>query len=570
MRETARNLTSFGGYNHNPRISEGEFYDMKNLTSDRYPVLSPRSPRGIYAKPASPQGLLARDGLCYVDGSAFVMGDDRFELNLSVAPEDCPKQLVSMGAYVIILPDKVYINTLNPADRGSLDASFEAAGEVTFTLCGPDGSDYENITVSGQAPENPQNLSYWLDTSGTPHVLKQYSSASGMWVEVASTFVRIAAAGIGRDFEAGDGVTLSGITAAEDLNGAAIITARGDDYILITGILDQSCTQTGGLRLRRAMPKMDFVIECGNRLWGCRYGENNEGQVVNEIYASRLGDFKNWNCFAGLSTDSYAASLGSDGPFTGAVSYLGYPMFFKETVVHKVYGRYPAAFQIQDTPCRGVQQGCHESLAIVNETLYYKSRSCVCAFDGSLPVDISRPLGREAFFNAAGGAISDKYYLSMEDSGGNWHLFVYDTSRSLWHREDDLQALSFCPCRGELSCIDGTGRNIIPMLGSGQRETEQVDWMAETGNLSVTGVGMKYLSRLNLRLWLEKDAKVEIYARHEESTPWLHLCTIFGCDLRSFTVPIRPRRADHFALRLVGQGDAKLYSMRRIVAEGSE
>ncbi len=71
---------------------------MKNLTSDRYPVLSPRSPRGIYAKPASPQGLLARDGLCYVDGSAFVMGDDRFELNLSVAPQDCPKQLVSMGA----------------------------------------------------------------------------------------------------------------------------------------------------------------------------------------------------------------------------------------------------------------------------------------------------------------------------------------------------------------------------------------------------------------------------------------------------------------------------------------
>ena len=122
---------------------------MKNLTSDRYPVLSPRSPRGIYAEPASPQGLLARDGLCYVDGSAFVMGDDRFELNLSVAPEDCPKQLVSMGAYVIILPDKYYINTLDPADRGSLDASFEAAGEVTFTLCAADGSDYENITVSG-------------------------------------------------------------------------------------------------------------------------------------------------------------------------------------------------------------------------------------------------------------------------------------------------------------------------------------------------------------------------------------------------------------------------------------
>ena len=570
LRETARNLTSFGGYNHNPRISEGEFYDMKNLTSDRYPLLSPRAPRGIYAKPASPQGLLARDGLCYVDGSAFVMGQERIELNLSVAPQDCPKQLVSMGAYVIILPDKVYINTLNAADRGNLDASFEAEGEVTFTLCAEDGSDFEDLTVSKEAPENPQNLAYWLDTSGSPHVLNQYSSASATWVAVFSTCVRIAAAGIGRDFEAGDGVTLSGITAAEDLNGAAIIAGKGDDYILITGILDKTCSQQGGLRLRRAMPAVDFVIECGNRLWGCRYGENNDGAVVNEIYASRLGDFKNWNCFAGLSTDSYAASLGSDGPFTGAVSYLGYPMFFKETTVHKVYGRYPAAFQIQDTACRGVQSGCHRSLAIVGEILYYKSRGCVCAFDGSLPVDISRPLGREACFDAVGGAIGDKYYLSMEDSGGNHHLFVYDTSRSLWHREDDLQALAFCPCQGELYCIDGGSRNIITMLGSGQRSEEQVEWMAETGNLSVTGTGMKYLSRLNLRLWLEKDAKAELYARYEEDTPWLHLCTVFGTDLRSFTVPIRPRRADHFALRLVGQGDAKLYSMRRIVAEGGE
>ncbi len=27
----------FGGYNHNLRISDGEFYDMKNLTPSYYP-----------------------------------------------------------------------------------------------------------------------------------------------------------------------------------------------------------------------------------------------------------------------------------------------------------------------------------------------------------------------------------------------------------------------------------------------------------------------------------------------------------------------------------------------------
>ena len=36
----------FGGYNHNLRITDGEFYDMENLSSDGYPMLSVRPPRG--------------------------------------------------------------------------------------------------------------------------------------------------------------------------------------------------------------------------------------------------------------------------------------------------------------------------------------------------------------------------------------------------------------------------------------------------------------------------------------------------------------------------------------------
>ena len=168
----------------------------------------------------------------------------------------------------------------------------------------------------------------------------------------------------------------------------------------------------------RHMPNMDFLIESGNRLWGCRYGTALNGDVVNEIYACKLGDFKNWSCFMSLSTDSYTASCGTDGQFTGAITHLGYPLFFKENCVHKVYGNIPANFQIQDTACRGVQKGCHGSLAIVNETLFYKSRGGICAFDGSLPKDASYVLGNEAYSDAVGGAHGNKYYVSMKHSDG--------------------------------------------------------------------------------------------------------------------------------------------------------
>ena len=569
---TRKIVDAFKGYNHNLRTGDGEFFDMKNLTSDHYPVLSPRNQRGFYVKPASPQGLIAKDDICYVDGTDFVMGEQRFDLGLSVSAEDCPKQLVSMGAYVIIMPDKKYINTIDPEDRGDIDAMFAAAGQVEFRLCTADGESYDNVTVSPDAPAEPENLQYWIDTSTQPNTLKQYSATSEMWVSIATTYVKIRSEGIGKVFGQYDGVTIAGITeeAVKGLNGTAVVWAKGDDYIVVTGILDTVATQNGGVTIERKMPAMDYVIESGNRLWGCRYGQSNGGETVNELYACKLGDFKNWNCFMGISTDSYAASVGSDGEFTGAITFLGYPMFFKESCVHKIFGQYPANFQIQDTACRGVQRGCDRSLAIVNETLFYKARSGICAFDGSLPVEASYALGSEAYFDAVGGAIGNKYYVSMRSGTGNRHLFVYDTARSMWHREDDLHAAAFCACKGELYCIDDDAKNIITMLGSGTKDHEPVQWEAETGNLGIATPDMKYLSRLTLRMSLAKDSKVEIYAQYDLSGEWQHICTMFGTDLRSFTVPIRPRRTDHFKLRFLGEGEAKLYSMTKTIEQGSE
>jgi len=107
------------------------------------------------------------------------------------------------------------------------------------------------------------------------------------------------------------------------------------------------------------------------------------------------------------------------------------------------------------------------------------------------------------------------------------------------------------------------------MLGSGTPDTAQVQWMAETGNLGISSPDRKYLSGLTLRLWLEKEAKAEIFVQYDLSGEWLHLCTIFGTELRSFTVPIRPRRSDHFKLRLVGTGAAKLYSITKTISKGS-
>ena len=273
----------------------------------------------------------------------------------------------------------------------------------------------------------------------------------------------------------------------------------------------------------------------------------------------------------GLSTDSYVASCGTDGQFTGAITHLGYPLFFKETCLHKVYGNFPSNFQIQTTACRGVQKGCERSLSIVNEVLYYKGRSAVCAYDGSLPVEISAVLGEERYNNAIAGGHGNKYYISMQsETDGDYHLFVYDASKGMWHKEDNIHAAAFCSCRGELYCIDTDSKQIVTMLGSGTQEEGAVSWMIETGDIGLFSPDMKYISRLNVRMSLDIGTEVHFYAKYDFCEDWEIQFTLVGSNLRSFSIPIRPKRCDTMRLRIEGTGNAKIYSITKTIEQGSD
>lgn len=584
---TSRNtLEVFGGYNHNLRIGDGEFFDMKNLTSSYYPVLSPRNKRGVYATPNSPNGLISKDALCYVDGTTLYI--NKYPVAGLVLNNE-PKQLVSMGAYIIIMPDKKYVNTKDLTDIGSIDASFSFEGNVTYEMCKVDGTVYgeESTTKSPTPPEDTTKL--WIDTSSTPHTLKQYSSANSVWSQIATTYIRISAPNIAKSFKQYDAVKITGlpsdVAAFKDLEGKIsplwdVYHESGNeengsqeginDYIVVVGFLDEVYTRATNLRLEMTMPILDYVIEAGNRLWGCRYGPDAEGNIVNEIYASKLGDFKNWNCFMSLSTDSYSASCGTDGQWTGAITHLGYPIFFKENYVHKVYGNYPANFQIQATACQGVQKGSENSLAIVNADLFYKSRNAICVYDGSLPVEISSALGEVRYSNATAGSHGSKYYISMQDANGEWNFFVFDTSKNMWHKEDNLQAKAFCSSDGELYFIDAADNKIKTMFGSGTADAAPTKWMAETGIIGAVTPDKKYLSRVSVKMNLNVGTKLYLFVQYDSSGTWEHVCTLNNNKLGTFTLPIRPKRCDHLKFKFEGEGDAKIYSITKTMEQGSD
>ena len=573
-----RVIDTFRGYDHNLRIDTGAFYDMQNMSGDDYPVLSPRKPRRVVVDGCSPGGMIYKDALYYTAGTALYKhgengADTAFDLDLT--RDGKLKKLISFGAYIIILPDKKWFNTAD-GTFGDCAAEFHANdAAVTVAWCKADGTEY-TVVAAATEPAAPENGTVWLDTSQSEPVLKMWYATSAMWTVIFPTYLRLACTQIGSGFDVGDSVSfqthLTSPLHAILGTGNYEITAKTENALVVRARMNAAkLTVTGEqLAVLRTMPDMDFCFEHENRLWGCRYGVAANGAFVNEIYASKLGDFKNWSSFQGVSTDSYIASCGTDGKWTGAIKALGFPLFFKENCLHKVYGSYPAEYQMQTIPCRGVQEGCEDSLAVVNEVLFYKSRCGVCAYDGALPRCVSEALGNESYGKAVAGGCGNQYYISMQDGSGAWSLFCFDTRKGFWYREDDLHADAFCTAGGELFYLEHGAQRIGAMGGgTGEPLETRVPWYVETGILGADLPEHQYLSRITVRLSMAVGARVRFFAEYDSCGSRELLASVTGGRLNSFSVPLRPRRCDHLRLCIEGEGEAKIFSVTLTMERGS-
>lgn len=563
--------TDFRGLNLSQGIGDGEWAWMQNMDTREYPAVARRQKRVHVATLNKPNGLCATDRLCFVDGvkfyyNGFYYGD----------VEDSEKTLVPMGAKIAIFPDKKLFDTTTFSFT-DMEQKNVSSGTVRVTLAKGDGTPYGEYTEGGTAPENPENGQLWLDTSGDAPVMKTWSEAQGLWVAEATTYVLVSATGLGQGMKALDGVTVSGLEEA-GLNGDWILTDAGPDYILFTGILQKALTQTGEVRVERTCPEMDFVVEKDNRLWGCSSADH-------EIYCCKLGDPTNWRAYQGVATDSYAVTVGTPGPFTGAAVSGSAVIFFKENCLHRVYGTQPSNFTVYVDNLRGVQQGCHKSAVRVNEYLYYKSVFDVCVYADSEVSGISAALGTESYKNAVAGVCGNRLYLSMEDQEGAWQLLVYDTAAGVWTREDGTHALGFASCLTETFMLraDGELYALLPgeynkdffMVGSdytvyAQEETdEEVSWELRTGEILRELPDHKYIGKIQLYLELDPGARAEVALRRDGGA-WEKVQELSGGDQRRCTLPIYPRRCDRMEIRLTGVGHVRLVNWSKYVGYGSE
>ena len=425
-----RSATTFGGINRANGTPLGEWDRLNGFDITAYPALRTCLPYAYSDIVSSGEitGYTYRNGILVYTTAEGIYLDGKGTLTAIPGLSAGDKTLVNIGAYIVILPDWALINTADTANPVAMAKGAVLTGNLLeynqnqtkptvsiFKLFYVDAPTAE-VTASGLAVGDSVKLSW---TYGKRKMSKQLTINT-----------------IGTESYTGSGMTSIGFDTSDMPNTMWFYTeGRAMDNFRVPRIT--------GATIQRVMPDLDYVVEYNNRLWGC-------SSKNHEIYCSKLGEPLVWGAYSGISTDSWAATVGTDGDFTGACVFNGCVLFFKEDCVHSVYGTKASNFTITTYTVRGVQKGSAKSLCISEGLLYYKAPEGIFTFNGSASSRFDGKLCVDRDSRTACGTADDRYIVMAMSDGT---VFYYDKLHSVWYNRTLPNVISMHNFSGSLYAI---------------------------------------------------------------------------------------------------------------------
>ncbi len=573
VRTKERYSVKFGGINRSDGTPLGEWEELCNMDFSHYPALSSSRPKGYNVVESEMTGCVYKNGvLQYTVPDGIYIDGTKYPLTLS----EGEKRLVCMGAYIVILPDFIVCNTAGDTPEFNDAASPAAALTGTLTEVNRDW------TVIDTKESTKDKLLY-LTVSAEDPALEKYAIGDKVLAEwVHDGKQKSAYMTIQSILKEGDATWVSKGNVAVHFE--TDLSFPDIDYFYLEDAPQSGIRFSVGKpnsTVRKYIPKdMDFVIEHNNRLWGC-------SSKNHEIYCSKLGDPTCWGDFQGISTDSWAVTVGSDGDFTGAAVYNGKVLFFKEDCLHTVYGTKASNFTLSTVKLRGVKKGCHDSLCISNGLLYYKAPEGIFVYNGTTSQKADARLGEDITLTAAACADDRKIYMLTSDGAAK----VYDCVHGCWSTETAVGAKRGFNVNGCLYalCKDENGMRTVLLSGNESMAfcENEVKFYAQTGWLNSESSVMSCFSKIKLAVGLIGDpekTKFRVLVKYSDGEEWTTAYSFNGKLITReggiFTVPIIPMRAHRIKLRIEGSTshDSKesvhagflLYGLYLSIEEGTE
>ncbi len=583
---------SFGGLQTGNKSTANTFSQMENLTCDSFPRMSVREKRGIFADkngntafPLSSSVTAAvntAEGVIIITEDSIFFEGKKIE-NISLLKGVKNRSAVPIGRNVFIIPDGIYLKFSENGIEAVLCNYEKKVQNTFFNFCLYDGTDIFP-SYYGSFPQDALTGEFLAVCSSDSMELYSYSGSEWIWTD--NLYIRISLCGDTAGFSDGQSVYIESDNTSLSSGHYTVKKVTPESLILMGSIAHEE--EGVNITVRSEVPRMDFAVEHNNRVWGCRFGENNQGEFVNEIYASKLGDPTAWFSYQGISTDSYTANLGCSGEFTGAAALGSEVLFFKEDYIIRVFGLVPSEFQVTAVPARGVEKGAYKTVVNLNERVFYKNSEGIMLYDGTFPVNVSAAINSEIFTAHTAGGIDGRYYISMTDSKNERGLFVFDTATGLWHREDDRFCTEFIfPADGRLIFLGETEKGCHFYLTSYKKNKngtglflssvplkvvpeDSIFWFAVTGMREMSVPEKERLRCIYITLSLGEDSFIEISLQTDEKGETEKIFFLDRSTKGIVRIPVSVAPCIKSRLIFSGSGECTVCSVERCVRKSGE
>lgn len=535
-------ILQFSGLDLRPKAALGTLGFTQNLSPDAAPALTCRKPR---------TKLLAADGISAIcspgDGEELLTGftgvrEQAFYYRgekISGEPlAEGEKSIADFNGKICIFPDKVYYDYLPDPETGAVTKELQSM-EKTLSLSGVQFySSYDTVTG---------NYTSYLTKDGADFSAFQPGDSlviSGCLMERNNTRC---VDGRG-DFAAAEDIVSVVVEKVETNRIHLLLFNRQGGFATFRNV-----TEGGTITLKIKIPDMNHICVHNNRLWGtARNGEY--------IYASKLGDCRNFYSFQGLSDDSWYGRIGTPGEFTGICSYRTAVVAFKRDCIHHVYGDAPRNFAIPKQTLGGCLDG--RSIAEIGGVLYYLSPSGFSVYGGGEPYSICHQLTGKDYIRAAAGTDGKRYTVAAYDREGACDVLTFDPDHRVWYREDATPYLGFLTFGGKLY---GATADAVWVFDQGE---ESVDWVLVTNPITLTAMDHKGVNCLWLRL--DRETKTPVMVEISQDGKEFVLCGVSGTreGFGVERIPIRFQSCDSFRLRISGRGSVILHDLEIITYQG--
>lgn len=449
-----------------------------------------------------------------------------------------------------------------------------------------------SVTVSNKLPDSASNGAFILvtDSVAKTNTLYQYRTNTPKWTEYPTSYTRISSdtKDITDFFKEGDVIEVSefGYTRVY----TAVKATENEAGYIVTDTLPIYGTYGYAekpMQITRKMPKgLTNIVEASNRLWGT----DTEGK---EIYACKLGDPFNWHAHMEIASDAYVITVGSGGKFTAAVSYDGYPHFFKENSILKVYGNYP--FSTYAFDCPGVALGNEKSVAILNGSIIYKGVGGFFAYSGGYPELLSDDITdicTDEYVVTAAAADNNVYYAAIQN---DLDSYVYVFEKGIWHIHDAGKLREYN--RNAIADMCFTGRGIIAAIGDeieypgeldylgleanrylatlsglppkrfeADKTHEELQWSTTSARLGLSLPQDKWYSHLVFRY--ASDFPVDVSITYDGKVTDCYKLSARK-TLGSEAIILSPRQGEYITISMSGKGKFTLVSISRNIEGGN-